>query len=154
MTVEFHDEQADPSRSSDAVLRIGTAGDVPAVLDLWNTAYSVETPRADGSSDVERLVEYPGGDVAIAEIDEVMVGALIVAWDGWRGNMYRLAVLPEYRRRGVALSLVRFGLDWLEAVGARRVTSWVSHQDTAAVELWRSAGYELDARMSRFVFDL
>ena len=36
-----------------------------------------------------------------AERDHHIVGTLIVAWDGWRGNMYRLAVLPLIAERRV-----------------------------------------------------
>ncbi len=30
-------------------------------------------------------------------------------WDGWRGNMYRLAVDPQHRRLGLARRLVEEG---------------------------------------------
>jgi ribosomal protein S18 acetylase RimI-like enzyme len=39
------------------------------------------------------------------------VGTLVAAWDGWRGNMYRLAVLPEHRRAGIGRELVDAGYE-------------------------------------------
>jgi ribosomal protein S18 acetylase RimI-like enzyme len=41
----------------------------------------------------------------VAEGDGEIVGALIAAWDGWRGNMYRLAVREGHRREGIGLAL-------------------------------------------------
>jgi predicted MFS family arabinose efflux permease len=34
----------------------------------------------------------------VAEVDGVVVGSLIAAWDGWRGSFYRLAVSGLPRR--------------------------------------------------------
>ncbi len=68
--------------------------------------------------------------------------------------MYRLAVLPEYRRRGVARRLVAAGHDALRAKGARRVTALVAPDDPPATSLWRAAGYGFDETHARFVRNL
>ena len=44
-----------------------------------------------------------------------IVGALIAAWDGWRGNMYRLAVDKGHRREGIGLALTRAGENYTGA---------------------------------------
>ena len=38
-----------------------------------------------------------------------VIGSLMGGWDGWRGNMYRLAVDPQHRRLGLARRLVEEG---------------------------------------------
>jgi ribosomal protein S18 acetylase RimI-like enzyme len=68
--------------------------------------------------------------------------------------MYRLAVAPEQRRRGVGLALVREGERRLSARGARRVTALVGAEDDQALALWRAAGFEHDRLVSRFVKNL
>jgi ribosomal protein S18 acetylase RimI-like enzyme len=85
--------------------------------------------------------------------DEV-VGTLVVGWDGWRGNMYRLAVREDHRRRGIARSLVGAGHDYLRAVGARRITALVGAGEEEAAGLWRAAGYSFDETIVRFVRNL
>ena len=50
-----------------------------------------------------------------------MAGSLIGAWDGWRANMYRLAIASEYRRHGVSSQLVEMVEDELRKLGATRV---------------------------------
>ena len=45
-------------------------------------------------------------DVLVAEVDVRVVGSIVGGFDGWRGNIYRLAVHPRFRRRGVARALV------------------------------------------------
>jgi ribosomal protein S18 acetylase RimI-like enzyme len=68
--------------------------------------------------------------------------------------MYRLAVNPGHRRRGVALALVREGERRLRATGIVRITALVAHDDGVACGLWAAAGYELDREIGRFVRNL
>lgn len=83
--------------------------DVPAVLALWEGARSEHANMPDRLGEVERLVDGSPAALLVAERDGEIAGALIAAWDGWRGNMYRLAVRAGQRREGTALALVRAG---------------------------------------------
>jgi len=87
----------------------------------------------------------------VAELGGVLVGTLVAAWDGWRGNMYRLAVLPVHRRIGIALALVRAGEERLVSLGAQRITALVVSSHDDATGFWVAAGYEHDLRMARYV---
>lgn len=78
----------------------------------------------------------------------------MVGWDGWRGNMYRLAVLPALRRQGIARRLVQAGHDHLRSLGARRVAALVAHLEEDAVGVWLDAGYRRDEQIGRFVRNL
>jgi ribosomal protein S18 acetylase RimI-like enzyme len=87
----------------------------------------------------------------LAEADQEIVGSLIAAWDGWRGSFYRLAVHPDWRRKGLATELVRAGEDRLRRLGAIRLTAIVADGESSASELWRLAGYERQDDQGRFV---
>ena len=87
----------------------------------------------------------------VAEIDGRVVGSLIAAFDGWRGNLYRLAVEPSHRRRGVARELVAEGERRLAAVGCRRISALVLRDEGPATALWAAAGYERAERIVRYV---
>lgn len=104
--------------------------------------------------DVERLLVQTPGALLVAESGEEIVGALIAAWDGWRGNMYRLAVRTEHRRAGIALELVRAGEDYLRSKGAHRITALVAHDDAVAGAFWEHAGYPRDQDFGRRVRNL
>jgi ribosomal protein S18 acetylase RimI-like enzyme len=134
-------------------LRIRAAGasDVPAVLALWARARSANASTPDTPQALTRLLETSPGALLVAEEGGAIVGAVIAAWDGWRGNMYRLAVAPAHRRRGIALALVRAGETRLARHGARRITALVAHEEGEAVGLWEAAGYVRDATIARFV---
>ncbi len=128
--------------------------DVATVLDLWAQARSEHASTSDRLEDVERLVAGSPAVLLVAERDGEVVGALIAAWDGWRGNMYRLAVRNGHRREGIGLALTRAGEDYLRQCGVRRVTALVAFDDEDAGGFWEFAGYPRDREIGRRVRNL
>lgn len=137
--------------SARILIRSCRRAEAPAVLGLWTAARSSHATTSDTAADVLRLLDRDPEALLVAELEGELAGALIVGWDGWRGDLYRLAVSEGVRRRGVALALVREGERRLRAVGAPRVTALVADADPAAVGLWRAAGYERDEAIGRYV---
>lgn len=135
------------------VVRTAGHSDIPAVLSIWARARSAAATTPDDDAAIEWLLERDSEALLIAEIGERPAGVLIAAWDGWRGNMYRLAVLAEHRRRGIASRLVDEGHRRLAARGARRVTALVGGDEPDAVGLWHAMGYVNDG-IARFVRNL
>jgi ribosomal protein S18 acetylase RimI-like enzyme len=124
------------------------------VLELWAEARGERASTPDRPEDVERLIDDSPAALLGAERDGEIVGALIAAWDGWRGNMYRLAVREGHRREGIGLALTRAGEDYLRQCGVRRVTALVAFDDAVAGGFWESAGYPRDREIGRRVRNL
>lgn len=124
------------------------------MLALWETSRSAASVMPDTAEAVEALIGQPGSVLLLASEGDDLVGTLVVGWDGWRGNMYRLAVRSDMRRRGIGLALVEAGHDHLRSLGARRVTALVGVSEDSAAELWSAAGYSHDERIARFVKNL
>jgi ribosomal protein S18 acetylase RimI-like enzyme len=124
------------------------------VLELWAGARASSAVTVDTAEAVEAVIGQPGSVLLLALSGHSLAGTLVVGWDGWRGNMYRLAVRDDMRRRGIGLALVEAGHEHLRSIGARRVTALVGRDEAAALELWRAAGYEADPVHGRFVRNL
>jgi ribosomal protein S18 acetylase RimI-like enzyme len=110
----------------------------------------------DSIEGLTRLMSAPGGVLFVAFIDGLLVGSVIGGWDGWRGNIYRLAVTPEYRRRGIARRLVAEISEARFAEGAERLSALVEHEHRWAMDFWeslRGLGYEYDPRFARYISD-
>jgi len=132
------------------------ADECAAVLALWREADAVPSVT-DTADELARLCRDHGEALLVAEADGRLVGTIIAAWDGWRGNIYRLAVRPSHRRRGIARALVLEAERRLAARGARRFTILVARDEPHAVAFWDSladAGYRRDPGMMRFVGDV
>jgi ribosomal protein S18 acetylase RimI-like enzyme len=141
-----------PEAARDIDVRLARRDEIEEILRLWSTAGSPRASVPERSASIERLIEQEA--LLVAASGGRVVGALIAAWDGWRGNMYRLAVAEAERRRGIGLQLVAAGEELLRGRGAERITALVAHDDRGAVSLWTAAGYSLDREMGRFVRNL
>lgn len=120
-----------------------------ALLDLWHHADASPSPT-DTPEQIGQVVRDPAASVLVAVDNDLLVGSIIGGWDGWRGNIYRLAVLPSYRRRGIGRALVAAAEQGLVERGARRISALVEHDHPWAVGFWESL-YEPDPRMIRYV---
>lgn len=101
-------------------VRIARAADVAAILDLWARARSPAATTPDGAGAVATLMARDPEALLVAGAEGEIAGVLIAAWDGWRGGLYRLAVDPERRRRGIATDLVEAGERGLRDLGPPR----------------------------------
>ncbi len=127
--------------------------DVEAVLALWWRAEAVPRPTDRPDALLRRLSRDRELFVLAWDADR-LVGSLMGGWDGWRGNLYRLAVDPAYRRQGIAARLVAEVEAGLRALGAERVTSLVFVDEPGAASFWQRVGYRPDPRTSRYARDL
>ena len=131
-------------------LRSCRAEDAETVLALWKVAAAAGS-LADTIDGLLKRLERDRDLFVVAEDDGRLVGTLIGGWDGWRGNMYRLAVHPDCRRRGVARALVREVERRLREVGARRITALVLEDNDGAQTFWSAVGYDHDESIRRYV---
>jgi ribosomal protein S18 acetylase RimI-like enzyme len=124
--------------SSETVIRPARVDELSAVLRLWQEADVTPPSITDSVEGLTRLLGEPCGLLLIATIGGRIIGSVLGGWDGWRGNIYRLAATPEYRRRGIARQLVAEISSALFAKGAERVSALVEHEHQWAIDFWES----------------
>lgn len=118
-------------------IRVASASDVTDVLAVW-TAAEAHTTVTDTIEAVAHLVAQQPEALLVAEVDDQIVGTLIAAWDGWRGSLYRLAVLPGYRRRRIGRALVTHAAERMRERGVQRLSAFVVAEDAHALAFWDS----------------
>src|ERR1700730_4944498 len=140
----------------EAIIRPIREDELSAVLRLWTEADVTPPSVTDSIEGLTRLIGEPAALLLVATIDDHIVGSVIGGWDGWRGNIYRLAVAPEYRRRGIARRLVKEVSRALFDKGAERIGVLVEHEHSWAVQFWESLGelgYRRDPQFVRYIAD-
>ena len=126
------------------------AAEAARVLALWRAADA--TPSVtDSLANVRRVVAGRATVLLVAEMEGAMIGTIIGSFDGWRGHIYRLAVHPAYRRRGIARALAEAAVVCLSRRGAVRITAIVEHEHDWAMHFWNAVGFAEDRRTVRFL---
>ncbi|MER6082919.1 GNAT family N-acetyltransferase [Streptomyces sp. NPDC001833] len=133
-------------------LRIRAAGpdDLDAVLAFWKSA-AEGTSISDDRGGVDRLLATDPGALLLAELDGALVGTVIAGFDGWRCHLYRLAVHPQRRRRGIGSALLTAAEERFARLGGRRADAMVLVRNETAHHAWRAAGYEPQEQWRRWV---
>ena len=130
------------------IIRTAKATDVAAVLELWRRA-EAEPTHTDNADSLLQLIGHDPQALVVAEDVGVLVGMVIAAWDGWRGSVYRLAVVPSHRRRGLGRSLLAEAEQRLREAGASRLQAIVVEGDARATGFWQSSDWERQAKRLR-----
>jgi ribosomal protein S18 acetylase RimI-like enzyme len=120
-------------------IRTCTEKDIAEVMDLWARA-AAPHGYVDTADAVKQRLERDAALFVVAVRGGEIVGSLMGGWDGWRGYMYRMAVVPDLRRRGLASRLVVEVERRMAAIGAGRIHAHVVTNSPGAAEFWAAMG--------------
>jgi GNAT superfamily N-acetyltransferase len=130
--------------------RTATEDDAQRIVRFWRES-GASMGTTDRVEHVRRVAANPAAVLMLAVADDEIIGTLLGAFDGWRGNMYRLVVHPMRRRQGIGRQLVRQVEHVFAAWDVRRVTVLIEVDRPWAMEFWTSVGYPRDDRIVRHV---
>ena len=117
--------------------------DYDAAVRLWRAAGLTVKP-SDDLPELRKLIDRNPGLFLVAEEDGVVVGTGIGAWDGRRGWIYHLAVLPDRQGRGIGRMLMDELERRLRAVGAIKLNLLVEPGNAGVADFYRKRGYAPD----------
>jgi ribosomal protein S18 acetylase RimI-like enzyme len=135
---------------NDWTIRECRVEEAEAVLALWREA-GASPSVSDSVADIRRAVLKSPARFLVAEAQGKFIGSVLGSFDGWRANFYRLAVVREYRRQGLARALVAEIEKWLIQQGAKKIGALVENDRPGSMAFWQAAGYRPDPRIIRYV---
>ncbi|WP_227820158.1 GNAT family N-acetyltransferase [Agromyces aureus] len=143
----------DRADAADEGISYGTAtrDDIGGLIAFWQVAGENDGRPVDTPDAVARQLERDPDALIVARAEGRIVGTVIAGYDGWRAHLYRLAVLPSHRRRGIARELMRRAEARLAAFGVSRIDAMVLEHNELGQSLWSSLGYTQQSDWRRWV---
>jgi ribosomal protein S18 acetylase RimI-like enzyme len=133
------------------LIRRATVEDYPAIAEVWRKSGSSIRPHTRDSERAfrEQLHAFADSYLVAVEADR-MIGVVLGTHDLRKGWINRLAVLPEYRRRGVGAALVQACEDALRALGIPILAALVEQDNAPSAALFQRLGYREDVPVRYF----
>lgn len=101
-------------------------------------------PQNDPVEDIQRKLVFQPDLFFVALLDGKVIGSIMVGYEGHRGWMNYLAVLPEHQRRGYGRKLVEKAVDELKRLGCLKVNLQVRRSNVSVVEFYKHLGFKDD----------
>ena len=130
-------------------IRIASEDDLDALLSLEKICFKEETFH---KKQLKYLLLKAKSIILVAEIKDKIIGSTIILLRKTilNARVYSLNVHPEYRRLGIASSLMDFGMDILRKRGYVYITLEVGINNHAAQDLYRSKGFVVDKTLYNY----
>jgi ribosomal protein S18 acetylase RimI-like enzyme len=118
--------------------------DYDEIVKVWDEAELPVRLRGRDSRDRIQTEMERSPDFLIGAFDEHrMVGLIIGTFDGRRGTINRLAVVPGYRKRKIGEKLTKICEDRLRKAGATVIFGLVEKSNATALKFFEGLGYKI-----------
>jgi ribosomal protein S18 acetylase RimI-like enzyme len=118
-----------------------TTEDCGAAIALWAEA-GLTRPWNDPAADFQRALQGATSVVLGTKRDGVLVGTVMVGFDGHRGWVYYLVVAEAHQRTGIGSELMSAAEGWLRHAGAPKIQLMVRNEKLPAMKFYERNGYE------------
>jgi ribosomal protein S18 acetylase RimI-like enzyme len=119
-----------------------TVKDYDDIIQLWRKASLPYKPEGRDSQSAMEFQMKKNPSFFLGAYDQNrLVGTVIASYDLRRGWINRLAVDPEYRRRGVSQKLIAAAEKVLRKKSARIIGALIDNYNVASLSLFKKYGY-------------
>ncbi len=117
-------------------------GDYPVIISLWEAAGLPYKPQGRDSREMlEKEMEKNCGTFIFAVENRRETGVVLVTHDGRKGWINRVAVLPQFRKMGIARELVHRAEQWLEEREIYIYACMIEEYNTDSFAAFQKMGY-------------
>jgi len=132
----------------DVEIRPFAERDRAQVIALWTEVFAGDPPWNEPSAMIDRKLRVQRELFLVAVAAGEVAGTVLAGFDGVRGWIHHLAVLPAHRRRGAATQLVQAAERGLANLGCPKINLQVRAGNAGAIAFYRALGYQVEDRAS------
>ena len=128
---------------NEPTIRPFVLSDSEAVIKIWQ-ACDLVRPWNDPHKDIARKMRVNPELFLVAEVDDQLAGTVMGGYEGHRGWINYLAVLPEFQQQGIGRALMAEVEARLLALGCPKINLQVRSGNTAVIQFYGHLGYHID----------
>jgi len=137
------------------IIRKFEESDRESLISLWSEVFP-DDPAHNLPSSVIAAKLAVDDLIFVAQqnngLDNKLIGACMAGYDGHRGWLYAVAVLPQQRRSGTGAALVKHAMQSLKDIGCIKVNLQIRSTNTQVAAFYKALGFAVEDRMSMGVF--
>jgi len=117
--------------------------DIKKITSLWGEC-GLSVPWNDPEKDFLRKLDHSPDMFLAGEVGGVIIASVMVAYDGHRGNVNYLAVLPEFQKHGIGKQLMQEVENRLTNLGCPKINLLIRNTNVDVVRFYEALGYKID----------
>jgi ribosomal protein S18 acetylase RimI-like enzyme len=133
------DSAPDEEMLKPLAIRAYQARDMTQVIDVW-LACNLVVPWNNPERDIERKLRVDPELFLVGEIGGRIVATCMAGYEGHRGWVNYLAVLPGLRRKGIARSMMDLAEKKLREMGCPKINVMIRKSNKDVLAFYQSIG--------------
>jgi ribosomal protein S18 acetylase RimI-like enzyme len=118
--------------------------DREAVAALWRRVFTGGPPWNEPNDMIARKESVQPDLFLVGVLGEQIAGTVLAGFDGVRGWVHHLAVLPEFRRQGIASLLMDRAEEGLVELGCPKLNLQVRGSNAEVIAFYESRGHAVE----------
>lgn len=118
------------------------------VIALWITVFGYEAEHNVPELVINKKLEVDDGLFYVALDGQEVIGTVMAGYDGHRGWIYSMAVLPDHQKQGIGSDLLAFAENKLSERGCMKINLQIMEGNEAVENFYFSNGYLTEKRIS------
>ncbi len=120
----------------------------PQVISLWQKVFGYEAKHNEPNLVIDKKNAFNDSLFWVAILDQEVVGTIMAGYDGHRGWIYAMAVMPELQKGGIGSALLEHAEKELVSRGCMKVNLQIMEGNEAVQCFYESNGYSTEERIS------
>lgn len=122
--------------------------DRQGVIDLWNCVFPDNPPWNAPAQNIDRKLPVQRELFFVACDGDAVIGSAMAGYDGHRGWVYFVAVMPQQRKQGIGAALMAAVEQGLLQVGCDKLNLQIRAGNEEVKAFYQSLGYDVEERIS------
>jgi len=118
------------------------------VVALWQAVFGYDAPHNDPQLVIDKKLGANDALLILALRDKKVVGTVMAGYDGHRGWIYSLAVVPALQKQGIGALLLRQAEERLAQLGCMKINLQITEGNEGVERFYQTNGYSTEKRIS------